>query len=85
MFKCKSFLAVFSYCELLCLLVPFQTYTWQKKNWALLIELLKEKETISYIIVFIVKRRFSLDVKRREETRRDLVREETFLVVRFPW
>ena len=34
----------FSYSELLHLLVPLQTYIWQKKNWALLIDLFKVKK-----------------------------------------
>ena len=43
---CKgiSFLEVFSCCELLCLMVPLQTYIWQKKNRALLINLLTVKK-----------------------------------------
>ena len=35
----------------LLLLLPLQTYIWQKKNWALLIDLLKQKNNILYYCV----------------------------------
>ena len=43
MFKCISFLDVFTYCELLLLLVPLQTYISWNKKWALLVGLLEVK------------------------------------------
>ena len=56
MFKCISFIEDFSYCELLCLLLPLKTYIWQEKtgitNWPTE----SKKKTMFYIIMFIVKK-----------------------------
>ena len=49
--KCVNFLYVFSYCELLCWLVPLQTYIWQKKIWVLLIDLLQVENNILHYCV----------------------------------
>ena len=70
-FKCKSFLAVFSYCELLCLLVPFQTYTWQKKKLGIANWTIEGKR--NNILHYCVHSEETL-LFGREETRRDAKR-----------
>ena len=54
--KCISFFHDFSYCELLCLVVPFQTYIWKKTKLGIANWTIEGKKTMFYIIVFIAKR-----------------------------